>query len=136
MKRVLVAFDGSEGAENALNKAMMVIDNDGELIIVAIVTLPSDKNLIDQKTYETIKIRAHNLINKVILNIGSHDYTIKGIVKEGEDIAAVIIDIANELECDLIVLGSRGISSLGKYPIGSVANKVVQYAAKPVMIVR
>ena len=81
MKRVLVAFDGSEGAENALNKAMMVIDNDGELIIVAIVTLPSDKNLIDQKTYETIKIRAHNLINKVILNIGSHDYTIKGSIK-------------------------------------------------------
>jgi nucleotide-binding universal stress UspA family protein len=58
------------------------------------------------------------------------------MVKEGEDIAALIIDVANELRCDLIVLGSRGSSSLGKYPIGSVANKVVQYAAKPVMVVR
>ena len=136
MKRVLVGFDGSEGAENALNKAMMIIDDDGELIIVAIIPLPSDRNLLDQKTYEIIKSRAHNLINNVIHDIGSHGYTITGMVKEGEDIAAVIIDVANELRCDLIVLGSRGSSSLGKYPIGSVANKVVQYAAKPVMVVR
>jgi nucleotide-binding universal stress UspA family protein len=136
MKRVLVGYDGSEGAVNALNKAMMFIDDDGELIIVAIISLPSDKNLLDQKTYESIKSRAHDLKNNVIHDIGLHDYTITGMVKEGEDIAAVIIDIANELSCDLIVLGSRGSSSLGKYPIGSVANKVVQYAAKPVMVVR
>jgi len=136
MKRVLVAFDGSEGAENALNKAMMIIEDDGELVIVTIIPLPSDRNLLDQKTYESIKLHAHNLINRVIHNIGSHGFTITGIVKEGEDIAAVIIDVANELHCDLIVLGSRGSSSLGKYPIGSVANKVVQYAAKPVMVVR
>jgi nucleotide-binding universal stress UspA family protein len=136
MKRVLVGFDGSEGAENALNKAMMIIADDGELIILAIIPLPSDRNLLDQKTYEIIKSRAQNLINSVIHDIGSHSFIINGMVKEGEDIAAVIIDVANELRCDLIVLGSRGSSSLGKYPIGSVANKVVQYAAKPVMVVR
>jgi nucleotide-binding universal stress UspA family protein len=136
MKRVLVGFDGSEGAENALNKAMMILDDDGELIIIAIIPLPSDRNLLDQKTYEIIKSRAQNIINSVIHDIGSHSFIINGMVKEGEDIAAVIIDVANELRCDLIVLGSRGSSSLGKYPIGSVANKVVQYAAKPVMVVR
>jgi nucleotide-binding universal stress UspA family protein len=136
MKRVLVGFDGSEGAENALNKAMMIIADDGELIILAIIPLPSDRNLLDQKTYEIIKSRAQNLINSVIHDIGSHSFIINGMVKEGEDIAALIIDVANELRCDLIVLGSRGSSSLGKYPIGSVANKVVQYAAKPVMVVR
>ena len=136
MKRVLVGFDGSEGAENALNKAMMIIADDGELIILAIIPLPSDRNLLDQKTYEIIKSRAQNLINSVIHDIGSHSFIINGMVKEGEDIAAVIIDVANELRCDLIVLGSRGSISLGKYPIGSVANKVVQYAAKPVMVVR
>jgi nucleotide-binding universal stress UspA family protein len=136
MKRILIGFDGSEGSENALNKAMMLIDADGELIILAIVPLPSDRNLLDQKSYEILKIRAHTLIAHVIQDLGSHEYTITGMVKEGEDIAAVIIDVANELHCDLIVLGSKGSSTLGKYPIGSVANKVVQYAAKPVMVVR
>jgi len=136
MKRVLVGFDGSVGAENALNKAMMIIDDDGELILLVIIPCPSDRNLLDQKTYEAIKLRAYSLINNVVHDLGSHGFTINGLVKEGEDIAAVIIDVANELQCDLIVLGSRGSSTLGKYPIGSVANKVVQYAAKPVMVVR
>ena len=136
MKRVLVGFDGSEGAENALNKAIMIIDDDGELILLAIIQLPSDRNLLDEKAYEIIKMRAHTMINNVVRDIGFHGFTVSGMVKEGEDIAAVIIDVANELRCDLIVLGSRGSSTLGKYPLGSVANKVVQYAAKPVMVVR
>ena len=136
MRRILVGFDGSEGAEDALNKAMMIIDEDGELIILAIVPLPSDKNLLDQKAYEGLKARAHYLVNSVIQDIGTHEFTITGMVKEGEDIASVIIDVANEMNCDLIVLGSIGTSALGRYPIGSDANKVVQYAAKPVMVVR
>ncbi len=136
MKRILVGFDGSEGAENALNKAMMLIDPDGEIIILAIVPKPSDRNLVDTKTYEVLRLRAHTIINLAVKDLGSHEFTISGMVKEGEDIAAVIIDIANELRCDLIVLGSKGSSTLGKYPLGSVANKVVQYAAKPVMVVR
>lgn len=136
MKRILVGFDGSEGAENALNKALMLLDEDGELIILAIVPKPSNRNLVDEKTYEILKLRAHNIINLVVNDLGSHEFTITGMVKEGEDIAAVIIDVADDLRCDLIVLGSKGSSSLGRYPIGSVANKVVQYAAKPVMVVR
>jgi len=136
MKRILVGFDGSEGAENALNKAMMLIDDDGEIIILAIVPKPSDHNLVDEKSYEVLKLRARNIIDTVTRDIGAPEFTVTGMIREGEDIAAVIIDVANELRCDLIVLGSKGSSSLGKYPLGSVANKVVQYAAKPVMVVR
>ena len=82
-----------------------------------------------------MKKKAHNLINDVIKDIGQHDYEITGMVEEG-DIAAKIIDVATSLDCDVIVLGSRGASELGQYPLGSVANKVVQYAHKPVMVVR
>ena len=135
MKKILVGFDGSEGSENALNKAMMLVDEDGELIILAVVPLPSEKNFVDQKTYELMKQKANNLIDSVLQDIGSHSYTVTGMVEEG-DIAAKIIDIASNLNCDVIVLGSKGASELGTYPIGSIANKVVQYAHKPVMLVR
>jgi nucleotide-binding universal stress UspA family protein len=135
MKKILVGFDGSEGSENALNKAMMLIDENGELVLLAVIPIPSDKNLLDQKSYEIMKEKAHNLIEIVIRDIGSHEFEITGIVEEG-DVAAKIIDIANKLDCDLIVLGSKGTSELGIYTIGSIANKVVQYAHKPVMVVR
>ncbi|MFW6122506.1 MAG: universal stress protein [Petrotogales bacterium] len=135
MKRILVGFDGSEGSENALNKAMMLIDENGKLILLAVIPVPSDKNLVDQTAFELLKKRAKNLINDAIYDIGSHEFEVEGKVEEG-DIAAKIIDVANDLNCDLIVLGSKGTSELGTYPIGSIANKVVQYAHKPVMVVR
>ncbi|MFH1101103.1 MAG: universal stress protein [Methanobacteriota archaeon] len=135
MKRILVGFDGSEGAENALNKAMSLIDEDGELILIAVVPSPNDKTFVDKDVYTQLKTKARSIIDTVITDIGEHEYLITGLVEEG-DVAATIIDIANKLNCNLIILGSRGASEIGHYPIGSVATKVVQYARKPVMIVR
>jgi len=85
--------------------------------------------------YKTMKRKAQNLINGVIADIGTHSFEVEGMIEEG-DPAAIIIDVSNKLDVELIVLGSKGQSELGQYLIGSVANKVVQYAAKPVMVVR
>ena len=135
MKKILVGFDGSEGAEQALNRAIMLLDEYGELIIMAVVPTPSDKAFVDNEIYNKLKKKAESLISDVINDIGDHGFTVTGIVEEG-DAAAKIIDVASRLDVDLIVLGSRGTSELGRYLLGSVANKVVQYAHKPVMVVR
>ena len=135
MKKILVGFDGSEGSEQALNRAMMLIAEYGELILLAVVPSPSDKMFVDEAIYKNLKKKAEHLISDVIKDIGEHEFTITGMVEEG-DAAAKIIDISNKLDVDLIVLGSRGVSELGRYLLGSVANKVVQYAYKPVMVVR
>lgn len=135
MKRVLVGFDGSEGSEQALNRAIMIIDEYGKLILLAVVPTPSDESFVDTEAYNNLRKRAEVLVNNAINDIGTHDFDVQGIVEEG-DAAAKIIDVSNRLNVDLIVLGSKGTSELGRYLIGSVANKVVQYAAKPVMVVR
>jgi nucleotide-binding universal stress UspA family protein len=135
MKKILVGFDGSDGSENALNRAIMLLDVEGELILLAVIPSSGDKTLVDVDAHDTLKKRAMNLIDAVITDLGEQSFIIKGLIEEG-DPAAVIIDVSNRLNVDLIVLGSKGQSELGQYLIGSVANKVVQYAAKPVMAVR
>ena len=135
MKKILVGFDGSEGSEQALNRAMMLLDEYGELFLLAVIPSPADKAFVDEEMYQKIKKKAENMINDVITDIGHHEFTITGMIEEG-DPAAIIIDVSNRLNVDLIVLGSKGTSELGRYLIGSVANKVVQYAHKPVMVVR
>jgi len=135
MNKILVGFDGSEGAEQALNRAMMLLEQYGEMILLAVVPSPGDKTFVDVNAYNILKLKAKNLIDQAILDLGEHEFKIKGMVEQG-DPASIIIDVANRLNVDLIVLGSKGQSELGQYLIGSVANKVVQYAAKPVMIVR
>ncbi len=135
MKKILVGFDGSEGSEQALNRAMMLIDEYGDLFLLAVVPSPTDKSYVDVDAYENMKKKADVLIKNAIIDLGKQGFTLTGIVEEG-DPAAKIIDVSNRLNVDLIVLGSKGHSELGRYLIGSVANKVVQYAAKPVMVVR
>ena len=135
MKKILVGFDGSEGSEQALNRAMMLIDEFGELYLLAVIPSPADKAFVDDDMYKKMKKKAENLIDDVITDIGQHEFTITGMIEEG-DPSAIIIDISNKLDVDLIVLGSKGTSELGQYLLGSVANKVVQYAHKPVMVVR
>jgi len=135
MRKILVGFDGSEGSEQALNRAMMLIEEFGELILLAVIPSFSDKIFMDENIYKNLKQKAHNMISDVINSIGQHEFTVTGMVEEG-DPAAVIIDVASKLNVDLIVLGSKGTSAIGRYLLGSVANKVVQYAHKPVMVVR
>jgi len=135
MKKILVGYDGSEGSEHAMNRAILLLDQYGELILLAVIPSPSDMTFVDTEMYKTVRKKAEKIISDVVIDIGKQDFIVTSMVEEG-DPAAIIIDIASKLNVDLIVLGSRGTSEFGQYPIGSVANKVVQYAHKPVMVVR
>ena len=135
MKRILVGFDGSEGSKQALNKSISLLDEKGELVILAVIPSPSEKTFVDKEMYKTIKKKAEDMIDELVSDLGQQDFTVKGIIEKG-DPSVQIINLSNSLNIDLIVLGSKGTSKIGQYLLGSVANKVVQYAHKPVMVVR
>jgi nucleotide-binding universal stress UspA family protein len=52
------------------------------------------------------------------------------------DIAATVTRLADELGCDQIVMGTRGLSPLGDLLMGSVATKVLHLATVPVTFVK
>jgi nucleotide-binding universal stress UspA family protein len=135
MKKILVGFDGSEGSRQALTRSLSLLEEQGELLLLAVIPSPSDKAFVDTDMYKTIKKKAKDMINEIINSISSQDLKITGLVEEG-DPSVRIIDVSNKLNVDLIVLGSKGTSKIGQFLIGSVANRVVQYAHKPVMVVR
>jgi len=51
-------------------------------------------------------------------------------------IAETIVKQASATKCDLICMGSRGMSALGKALVGSVATKVLNLAPLPLLIVK
>lgn len=51
-------------------------------------------------------------------------------------IAETIVKQAGASKCDLICMGSRGMSALGKALVGSVATKVLNLAQLPLLIVK
>ena len=50
--------------------------------------------------------------------------------------ATVIAKLADELACDLVVMGTHGRGAVGRLILGSVANEVVQLAPCPVQLVK
>lgn len=135
MNKILVGFDGSEGSKQALNRSISLLDENGVLLVLAVIPGPSDKTFVDGEMYKTVKKKAEEMIDEIISDIGQQGFIIKGLIEEG-DPSVRIIEASNRLNVDLIVLGSKGTSKIGRYLLGSVANKVVQYAHKPVMVVR
>jgi universal stress protein A len=52
------------------------------------------------------------------------------------DAASVIVEVAAQDQCDMVVMGTHGRSGLSHIALGSVAEKVVRHAKCPVLTVR
>ncbi len=52
------------------------------------------------------------------------------------DPADAVLDVAEELEADLIIVGNRGMTGAKRFLLGSVPNKVSHHAPCSVLIVR
>lgn len=57
-------------------------------------------------------------------------------VADGRDVATAILDAANQLGADMIVLGTHGTTGLAHMILGSVAERVVRASVIPVLTVR
>lgn len=57
------------------------------------------------------------------------------VVEEG-DPALTIVDVARRRDCDLIIMGTHGRSGLGRWVLGSVAEKVMRNAPCPVLTMK
>ena len=51
-------------------------------------------------------------------------------------VAETIVKRAKDTRCDLIYIGTRGMTEIGKALIGSTANKVLHLADTPVLLVK
>ena len=51
------------------------------------------------------------------------------------DAAAVILDLAEEVDADLIVVGARGLGAVGRFLRGSVSTRVAHHAPCDVLVV-
>ncbi len=50
-EKILIGFDGSEGSKKALNRAMMLLVENDEMILLAVVPSQGDKSFVDTNTY-------------------------------------------------------------------------------------
>lgn len=144
MKRILVATDGSTGAERAILFAAELARSLGcELLIVNVIGgygLPDGilKGLRGTESAWFGDLLAAN--SAEILQRAQAQVSALGIrsaileSRRGEAVLAVI-DYAREQHADAIVIGKRGEGQLERLLLGSVSQKLVSLAPTVVMVV-
>jgi nucleotide-binding universal stress UspA family protein len=144
MACILVATDGSEGADRAVDYAAHLAKADGaELLIVHIIGgygVPD--NVFRQFTRSEQAWLREQLesVSKHILNAArerARGIGVATIFLESRtgDVASTIIEIAQEKNVESIVVGKRGVGRIAALLLGSVSQKIVSLAPKPVTVI-
>jgi nucleotide-binding universal stress UspA family protein len=92
----------------------------------------------EHATLETIRDHAQKLLEPWPDLAATKGVSLKTkmVQDDAHSVAASIINAANSLECDLILMGTQGREGLERLLVGSVAERVTRLANQPVMLVR
>jgi len=137
-QNVLVAIDGSEGAQRALDCAISLVERlGGRLTAVAVEgKLPAYAATAGE--VDEVKGEKDRFFQRV-LDSAVSDARERGVELETELVpghaAEVISHYAEAHDHDLIVIGHKG-HFLGDFLLGSTADRVAHHAHCPVIVVR
>jgi nucleotide-binding universal stress UspA family protein len=141
-RSIVVGTDGSEPADEAVRRATDMASREGARL--HLVTAYPDPQILRERTtgtgggaYTIIDLRdvAESLVQRAARDALRKSVEVETHVREGQP-AEVIIDVANQEQADLIVVGSRGLTGIKRYLLGSVSSKVSEHAPCSVIIVR
>ncbi len=144
MNRILVATDGSEGADRAVDYAAHRAKTDGaELLIVNVIGgygLPDnvfmafthDQHIWLKEMLESQSAKTLTAARDRAWKVGVGTILLESRTGEA---AQTIIEIAQEKKADAIVVGKRGTGRVGGVLLGSVSQKLVILSPLPLTVV-
>ena len=144
--RVLLAYDASPGAETAAQlvegitwpadsviRIVAVIEPSATLVPAMPLTMyrPTTSDEIDQVVSAHLKTEVEGLVRRLT----AAGRTVEGTVLRGRP-ATVLADEAQTFGADILVVGSRGHSTIATLVLGSVSAELVDHAPCPVLVAR
>ena len=139
-RTILLATDGSEGAEPAAGAAIDLSKKTGARLHAAHAWGPlphfAHPSLVPERYHPPYEEGAHRILAEQLERIGQAGGTVsEAHLVEGSP-ADAILDLAERVGADLIVVGSRGLGTVKRLLVGSVSLGVVHHADRPVLVVR
>ena len=130
--KVLLATDGSDSSEHALNYSLGFLPTDTKVIIISVLpdVVKEELETSLRKNHERIVQDTEQLVKKK-----RPDLAVQTVVEEGLP-SAVVCYYANTENVDMVIMGSRGLGGVKGFLLGSVSRNVVNSCSKPVLIVK
>ena len=142
-KHILVPVDGSPVAHHAVDKARAIacaFRSSVTLIYVidpyAFTGMGADFSHGQSEYLRAATVEANEAIGAARQVFEAQGMFVKGSVVEGHSVYQAILEAAETLDADLVVMGSHGRRNLEKLVLGSVTAQVLAHAHLPVLVVR
>lgn len=147
---ILICYDDSDSARRALQVARHTLGHQ-EMVLLHVYREP-EMVLPDSFSVESTmpatglasRARLESMAATYARRVLDHGRALAGdLVLEtraqeataDEPLWRAILDVADELHPDLIVVGTRGTTVAGEEILGSVSNGLIRHSARPVLIV-
>ena len=137
-KKILHANDGSEPAFHALSLALTIAkQNASELHMVCVEEIDYMPEFIEEIREETgtAARRFHKVLQRARAKAEENHIKLHIHVIAGHPVRD-IVQLAEELKAELLIIGATGHSALCERLIGSRADRIVQLAHCPVLVVK
>lgn len=140
MKKILVGVDESQPAAHAARVAAELAKQTGSTLTLAYVSMPVLLPPVPyEKVIQQITADEHKHVTEFLSRekaaLASFNITVDTVHLTGAP-AETFVDLAENQDVWLVVVGSRGRSGVSRVLLGSFADRVVHICKKPVLVVR
>jgi nucleotide-binding universal stress UspA family protein len=146
MKKMLVAYDGSEASKKAIEMVLKCSNSDDEITLLTVVPAELSESSFTKMLLPTIdlskivksgsfKDKAKDTLSKIVKDLEKKVAKVNIDVEDGDPADEILIT-AKKMQANIIVLGYKGYGKEGRFLLGSVTDKVVRHATVSVLVVR
>ncbi|WP_444816690.1 universal stress protein [Stutzerimonas frequens] len=143
MRRLLVAYDGSDNSKRALQYVVDLARDTGMALQVHVVNVQHEpiiygeyvtSAMIDELN-NSLMAKSRSVLDEAVAMLQAGGLTCETHTQLG-NVAEQINDAVKRLGCDTVVMGTRGLGSFTGLVLGSVANRVIHEVSVPVLLVK
>jgi len=144
--RVIVPLDGSSLSETAIEPATEIAKaSNAEIVFTDVLRLPffgvgvagieyGGGDYAGDFGIDAQKVEVTEYLNGFVLEAKAAGLNATASVRTGSP-SQQIVDEAAEAENSIVVMGSHGFGGLKRWVVGSVADKVIRSARRPVLVI-
>jgi len=140
-KKILVPLDGSEMSEAILPEIEKLASAFGaNIALLYVAPIPIVPGVMEpvvtsQTIIDTLIKDAEAYLRKIEKGLKGKGFTVEKHLQQGDE-AQQILEHCDREDIDLIAMSTHGRSGVSRWLLGSVAEKVIRHATKPMLLVR
>ena len=143
LRKVIVPLDGSKVAEAILPHAVEFSEKMNlEIVLLRIYVSPKPDHVLQyqhtlDRLWEQMRNEAQTYLEETARQLsGNGVRNVSTVLLDGDVAEEKIIDVARNTPQSLIAICTHGRTGVGRWVLGSIADRVVRHSERPVLIIR